>query len=292
MRPRIMTATDTYLLLRAFCDELARCGMAHACTAPGSRCTPIVLSLVREPRLHCWSHLDERCAGVLRARGGQALRASGGGHLHLGYRGGQPGAGGDRGSPRARPADRVDRRPAARAARSGRRADDRSAQAVRRRGQMVLRGRPRNRHARVPALDPHPGLPRLLDGGARPSRARCISTSRCASRSCSTNPFPCPTTTPDATAARPYVTFDAAVEEVPSGGRHPFGRIVIVAGAERDATAGPGAGRLRGAGRDPVAGRPAVGIPARPGGHRPLRPAAARPGLRPRAPAAVRDPSG
>jgi 2-succinyl-5-enolpyruvyl-6-hydroxy-3-cyclohexene-1-carboxylate synthase len=58
-----MTATDTYLLLRAFCDELARCGMQHACTAPGSRCTPIVLSLARERRIRCWSHLDERCAG-------------------------------------------------------------------------------------------------------------------------------------------------------------------------------------------------------------------------------------
>ena len=30
-----MTATDTYLLLRAFCDELARCGMEHACTVAG-----------------------------------------------------------------------------------------------------------------------------------------------------------------------------------------------------------------------------------------------------------------
>jgi 2-succinyl-5-enolpyruvyl-6-hydroxy-3-cyclohexene-1-carboxylate synthase len=59
----IMTAADTYLLLRAFCDELARCGLQHACTSPGSRCTPIVLSLVREPRIRCWSHLDERCAG-------------------------------------------------------------------------------------------------------------------------------------------------------------------------------------------------------------------------------------
>src|SRR5205807_758275 len=57
-----MTATDTYMLLRAFCDELARCGMQHACTSPGSRCTPIVLSLVREGRIRCHSHIDERCA--------------------------------------------------------------------------------------------------------------------------------------------------------------------------------------------------------------------------------------
>jgi 2-succinyl-5-enolpyruvyl-6-hydroxy-3-cyclohexene-1-carboxylate synthase len=58
-----MTATDSYLLLRALCDELARCGTQHACTSPGSRSTPIVLSLVREPRITCWSHIDERCAG-------------------------------------------------------------------------------------------------------------------------------------------------------------------------------------------------------------------------------------
>jgi 2-succinyl-5-enolpyruvyl-6-hydroxy-3-cyclohexene-1-carboxylate synthase len=61
--PEIMTTTDTYRLLRALCDELARCGLRHACTSPGSRNTPIVLSLVREPRIRCWSHLDERCAG-------------------------------------------------------------------------------------------------------------------------------------------------------------------------------------------------------------------------------------
>jgi 2-succinyl-5-enolpyruvyl-6-hydroxy-3-cyclohexene-1-carboxylate synthase len=58
----IMTTTDTYLLLRAFCEELGRCGVEQACTSPGSRNTPILLSLVREPRIRCWSHIDERCA--------------------------------------------------------------------------------------------------------------------------------------------------------------------------------------------------------------------------------------
>ncbi len=56
-------ATDTHLLLRAFVDELARCGLRDVCTSPGSRSAPLVLSLAREPRLRCHSHIDERCSG-------------------------------------------------------------------------------------------------------------------------------------------------------------------------------------------------------------------------------------
>src|SRR5215203_6953259 len=59
-----MTAPlDTYLNLRAFVDELARCGLRAACTSPGSRSTPLVLSLVQDERLQATSHIDERCGG-------------------------------------------------------------------------------------------------------------------------------------------------------------------------------------------------------------------------------------
>jgi 2-succinyl-5-enolpyruvyl-6-hydroxy-3-cyclohexene-1-carboxylate synthase len=57
------TPRDTYLGLRAFVDELARCGLREACTSPGSRSTPLVLSLAADPRLRSTSVIDERCGG-------------------------------------------------------------------------------------------------------------------------------------------------------------------------------------------------------------------------------------
>jgi 2-succinyl-5-enolpyruvyl-6-hydroxy-3-cyclohexene-1-carboxylate synthase len=59
----VNSATDTYVLLRAFVDELVRSGVRAACTSPGSRSAPLALTLAREPRLRCYSHVDERCSG-------------------------------------------------------------------------------------------------------------------------------------------------------------------------------------------------------------------------------------
>lgn len=65
---------DTHLGLRAFADELARCGLRHACTSPGSRSTPLVLALVREPRIECTSHIDERSGGFFALGQAKATR--------------------------------------------------------------------------------------------------------------------------------------------------------------------------------------------------------------------------
>ena len=67
-------AVEQLTLLRAFVDELARCGIAGAATSPGSRNTPIVLALTDDDRVPTWSHVDERSGaffalGVAKATG-------------------------------------------------------------------------------------------------------------------------------------------------------------------------------------------------------------------------------
>ena len=74
------SARDSHLLLRALADELARCGIAGACTSPGSRSAPLVLALVRDGRFPCFSHVDERSAaffalGLAKASGRPAVLA-------------------------------------------------------------------------------------------------------------------------------------------------------------------------------------------------------------------------
>jgi len=230
-----MTATDTYLLLRAFCDELARCGLRHACTSPGSRSAPIVLSLVREPRIRSWSHLDERCAGFFALGAAKASSepvavtcTSGTAAANL--------------APAVVEAfwARVplivltaDRPPELRDVGAGQTID-----------QIKLYGDAVKWFAEVD-----------LDA-ATPERMRWIRTLACrtywTARAGRPGPVhlnfplreplvldaPLPADASGRAGGQPYVMFDAPSAAAPAGGTHPFGRMVIVAGRdERDPSA-------------------------------------------------------
>src|ERR687883_687304 len=62
---RMIPINSTYAPLQALVDELARCGMTHAVTSPGSRNAPLALVLGGDPRLRAVSVLDERSAGFV-----------------------------------------------------------------------------------------------------------------------------------------------------------------------------------------------------------------------------------
>ena len=55
----------TYAPLQSFVDELARCGMRHAVTCPGSRNAPLALTLAAQPEIEAVSVIDERSAGFV-----------------------------------------------------------------------------------------------------------------------------------------------------------------------------------------------------------------------------------
>ncbi len=229
-----MTTADTYLLLRAFCDELARCGMEHACTAPGSRNTPIVLSLVRERRIRCWSHLDERCAGFFAL--GAAKRT--GRPVAVTCTSGTAAANLAPAIIEARHARvplivlTADRPPELREIGAGQTID-----------QLKLYG------------DAVKWFFEVGVESAATESLRWIRTLACrAYWTAADGPpgpvhlnFPLrePLVLEDALPEdktgrdgdRPYVTFDTPTAAAPAGGRHPSGRIVIVAGADRDAVA-------------------------------------------------------
>src|SRR5690242_21365656 len=55
----------TFAPIQVLVDELARCGMEHAVTSPGSRNAPIALTLAAEERIRSHSVIDERSAGFV-----------------------------------------------------------------------------------------------------------------------------------------------------------------------------------------------------------------------------------
>jgi 2-succinyl-5-enolpyruvyl-6-hydroxy-3-cyclohexene-1-carboxylate synthase len=60
--PTIAQTNPLYAYVGAFIDELQRAGIHHAVICPGSRSTPLAITLASHPAIRVWMHIDERSA--------------------------------------------------------------------------------------------------------------------------------------------------------------------------------------------------------------------------------------